>query len=663
MIDQAFEELKLTGSLPSPTGVGLLILQITQRDDFTIGDLSRALQSDPTLTGRILKLANSSTNGGARGVTNVQDACVRLGARTVRNLSLSFTLVAGHRSGTCTAFDYEKHWSRSLALAVAAQTLAARFGDVVPGEAFTCGLLAHIGRLALASIHPTTYSKLIERANGGDMDRLAALERIELGLDHRELAAAMLADWRLPESFSWTATVFDRRDLDCDAPDEAARRMARALRTAHALAPTLAMSDATESPECKAAFEGVELARKELACNPDEMARLLSGIAQDFVEWGKLMSIAVPRPPSYELLRRRATETNASSEAPSAPAPIAENASPNATATPKSGGLRVLVADDDPVTLKLIAFHLGKAGHRVTTATNGKQAMALAIERLPQILITDWSMPEMDGVELTKALRSSDEGKKVQIILLTGREEEANVLKAFESGVDEYLNKPFNPQILLARVRAGERVVHLCEQIERDREEREQQLAQLAVLTRKLQTASITDALTELPNRRFAMQHLEHEVARLRVVKVPLSVIMIDIDKFKSVNDGFGHDTGDVVLKETASLLRRTIRPSDRVCRLGGEEFLVVLPRTALAEAMEVAERLRAAAEANVIKKGEFARAVTLSLGVAQFDSATPTVDALIKLSDVRVYAAKNSGRNRVVGDSVEASTLRKRTG
>ncbi|MCE9595288.1 MAG: diguanylate cyclase [Planctomycetes bacterium] len=659
MQEKQFEELKLTGSLPSPTGVGLAILQLTQTEDFTIADLSRSLQADPTLTGRILKLANSAAHSGTRTVTTVQDACVRLGAQNVRNLALGFTLVSGHRSGRCKAFDHDLYWSQSLALAVAAQSLATRGGKIKPGEAFTCALLVHIGRLALAAIHPDRYAVVLEKHGAGSMDELALLEDEAFGSDHRELAEAMLADWRLPESFAWTALVFDRGQALEDRRDDGANDLAKLVRAAWNLVPALSSLETTEASACKRAFAAAESVRNELGWTTEEFDRVFSSIAQDYIDWGKLMGLPVPRALGYDSLARKAAEVRVDAAAPTAETKImpARSVRPIEAAN-ATGGLRVLAVDDDPVMLKLMSFHLARAGHTLFTATGGRQALSLALEHAPQVVVTDWVMPDGDGVEFVRALRRSAQGKKVQVIMLTGREEEGRLLEAFEAGADEYLPKPFNPQILIARVRAGQRTVQMYEQIERDREERDQQLAQLAVLTRKLQAAALTDPLTELPNRRFAMQHLDQEIARAATSALPVSVIMIDIDKFKAVNDAYGHDTGDVVLKEVAQLLRRSVRTGDRVCRIGGEEFYVILPRTDLAGAVLVAERARVACETNVIRKGDFTGAVTISLGVAELDPARPSVDALIKTADVRVYGAKHAGRNRVVSTGeVPAST------
>jgi diguanylate cyclase (GGDEF)-like protein len=345
----------------------------------------------------------------------------------------------------------------------------------------------------------------------------------------------------------------------------------------------------------------------------------------------------------------RAAPTTGAPSAPSAKsAPAHDGAAPTV--------MRVLVVEDEPVSRKLIAFHLTKDGHQVDTAANGREGLKLALERRPHLLVTDWVMPEMDGIDLVRALRRTEEGRYMQVILLTGREEEARVIEAFDAGADEYLTKPLNPRILMARVRSAQRVLALREQIERDAKQRNSQLAELAVLNRRLHMASLTDPLTDLPNRRHAMQRLEQELAHSQRDGTPLSVIMIDIDKFKTVNDQHGHDTGDAVLRAVARSLRGAIRATELVCRVGGEEFVVICPRATAAKAVLIAERMRLACEANVIQHGDFNRAVTLSLGVAELDRARPSVDRMLKAADERAYQAKQAGRNRVVSTDLDAS-------
>lgn len=630
MNENRLDELKLTGQLPSPTGVGLAILELTRGEDYAMGDITRVIQSDPALTGRILKIANSAGFAGSQPVTTVGQAAMRLGVRSVRNVALGFTLVSGNRSGTCPGFDYERYWADSLAIAVMAQGLAELLHSVPPADAFTCGLLSGVGTLALASIHPDRYAQMLERGRRPGADALMILEHETFDLDHCELAAAMLRDWRLPESFAFAVATIERREGCIDAPDEASRRMALIVRAARHLAHVC-----LEGLDEVHASERLAELMNELELGRDDLERLRQSSREQWIEWGRTLQIPVdvkvqPHEIVAEAARHMAVPTDTT-----------------VRATAERKGLRILAVDDDPVSLRLLEHHLTRDGHQVMRAANGRQALILALESNPQMVVTDWMMPEVDGLELCKSLRRSNEGRGMYILLLTGREDENRVVEAFDAGADEYVVKPFNPKILLARVRAGQRMIELREQVEKDRQIRDRQVAEMAVLNRKLEAAAMTDVLTKLPNRRFAMRTLESEVSAALTSSSPLSVVMIDIDHFKSVNDTHGHDMGDLVLRETANVLRNAVRKGDFVCRLGGEEFLVICAKASLAQAAMTAERLRAAVEEHVIGFG-YDKHVTVSLGVASLACGARNVDELIKFADRRVYDAKAGGRNRV---------------
>jgi two-component system, cell cycle response regulator len=633
MIKKRLDELKMTGALPSPTGVGLSILQLTRGDDYAMGEITQVISGDPALTGRIIKLANSAAHTGADPARNVGEAAMRLGVRAVRNLALSFTLVNGNRSGACRGFDYDTYWSHSLATAVSAQCLAARVKLVVPAEAFTCGLLSGIGRLALASIHPDRYAAVLSRARS-DGHELIACEREAFDLDHRELAAALLEDWQLPAHFSFAVSSFETNDGLRDSPDEACTHMTLILQVAARL-----VRDQIFSEESKRRIEVMPLVQS-LGLTNDDLQELCVELRSKWTEWGHILQIPTDTAARdlESAAQRLATDTS-----PVVADPLVQN-------VPRRKGLRILVVDDDPVSLRLITHHLTRDGHEVFTAPNGKDALVRVLQDNPQMVVTDWMMPEMDGIELCKALRRTTEGRGIYTLLLTGREDEDRVVEAFDSGADDYVNKPFNPKILLARVRAGQRMIELREQVEADRRERARQVSQMAVLNRRLEAAAMTDILTRLPNRRYAMARLEQEVANARRIKSPLCVIMLDIDHFKAVNDAYGHDIGDYVLKETAEALRRAIRKNDVPCRLGGEEFLVICPNSDLQGAALVSERVRAAVS-ELDFGANFKQTVTASLGVAAFDTVTSTVDTLIKEADKRVYVAKARGRNQVAVD------------
>jgi diguanylate cyclase (GGDEF)-like protein len=623
---EKYEELKHTGKLPSPSGVGMRILLLTAREDCSLDELVHTIQADPALTGRVLKLATSALHATGGSVGSVKEAAVRLGLRSVSNVAVGFTLISGNRQGRCQAFDYEDYWSTALAHGVAAQGLAREFRLGPPSEAFTCALLSRIGRLALASVHPKAYGQVLCEAK--DDDDLLRLEREGFSLDHSQLSAAMLEDWGLPPHFAEAVLHFESGE---PGPFEHAQTesMLRVLEAAWKFA-EICRADPESQPVL---WLGVRDAWAELGVGSTGPDQLFDSISTEWCEWGSLLELEAKAVPAARDLQQ-----------------CVELAALRKSAQrPREAGLRILAVDDDPVSLKLLVTILEQDGHEVLTAANGREALAVALEKHPQMVITDWLMPEVDGIELCKYLRIMEEGKKLYILVLTGRTEEEGIVEAFDAGADDYIAKPFKKRLMLARIKPGMRVIRLQEEKDRQMAEMEERSAQLMKAERRLRSAAMTDSLTELPNRRYAMKRLDQEWSRAARMQGPLSVIMIDIDHFKSVNDRFGHDVGDHVLQSTARLIHRMLRRGDTCARMGGEEFLLICPNTPAENAMAVAERIRAAVEGQVLQMGNAQGAVTLSLGVGTMTPGTPTIDALVKMADEAVYEAKRTGRNRCV--------------
>ncbi len=628
-----FTELKNSGTLPSPTGVGLAILRLTRRDDFVLGHVARAIQSDPALTGRILKLANANICGNEREITCVEDAVLQLSVGTVRSLALGFTLVSPNCMGEGSGFDYDVYWSRSLINAVAARYLASERGDVAPATAFTCALLAGIGRLALASSHPLEYSKILESSRDLSSGDLLDIEHRELGLDHAELASAMLKDWKLPESMVHAVRAFERAQGSIVAPSAEAAAMEQLLRGAVQLGGAFQTSEGFRTPSSEQNRFDTTFMSRELALTPSAVVRLRNRIVAEWQDWSRVLEAPTTRP---------------------TPEALADTAVQRMHEETARRGLRILAVDDDPVTLRLLRHHLALDGHIIMLAKDGAEALAIALETQPQMIVTDLSMPEMNGLELSRALRSSSVCCDAYVLVVTGHGEESRIVEAFEAGADEYVNKPFNPKILLARVRAGQRMIELRERVESDKQELNRQNAQMQILNRKLNSAAMTDVLTDLPNRRHALRRLEQELTKSQTENTPLSVILLDIDHFKEVNDRHGHDVGDIVLREVAHALRDCTRRNEEVCRLGGEEFLVIVPQTTREASAHFAERLREAVQELSIRAGDYVGRVTVSLGVAALEDGAQSVDELIKIADTRAYLAKASGRNCVVASGGE---------
>jgi diguanylate cyclase (GGDEF)-like protein len=402
--------------------------------------------------------------------------------------------------------------------------------------------------------------------------------------------------------------------------------------------------------------------REHLGLEELAFCEMCESISREWQEWNGILKLPKRSPLHYDQLSTRAaTATAPASAGPAAQAEQigAESAAvPAEPEKPQPSGLRILAVDDDPMSLKLLERALRKAGHQVVSARDGREALQIALETNPQVVLADWMMPELSGLELCRALRRIESGQDMYFLLLTGRDDEDRVVEAFDAGVDDYVAKPFNARILMARLKGGQRVIELKAKVEADRQTMMRQVAELGSLTRKLRTAALTDALTDLPNRRYIMKRLEQEWDSSSRTNRPLSVIMLDIDHFKKVNDQHGHDIGDVVLKETANVLRLSTRAGEEVARLGGEEFLVVCPNATLEQARVCAERIRLAIERNVIQSGSFDRAVTVSAGVAERKPGAQGYEALFKAADEAVYVAKHNGRNqvRLAGESLPAA-------
>ena len=316
-----------------------------------------------------------------------------------------------------------------------------------------------------------------------------------------------------------------------------------------------------------------------------------------------------------------------------------------------AGKPAILLVEDEPTTRMMAAHQLRRAGYEVEVAENGLQALERLRERLFPILITDWEMPTMDGVELCRAVRAAQFDSYVYIILLTSRGSKANIIEGLEAGADDYLTKPVNDQELVARLKTALRILRL-EQSLRMANQRNLQL-------------SITDALTGTFNRHHLMGQLPKELERTRRYARPLSAVLCDIDNFKKINDSRGHQIGDDVLVQFAALLQGAIRSEvDWVVRYGGEEFLVVLPEADFGAALAFAERIRKELEACGVEVSGEALPITASFGVSSYsggsEQAERSTDALIAAADMCLYRSKRAGRNRVTGKSFDigASTV-----
>lgn len=655
-VKQTFEELKLTAQLPSPPGVGMRVLEITRRDDYAAQDIAEAIMADSALTGRLLKIANSALHSTTQPVTTIVEATMRLGVSAVRNVALGLSLISSNRQGGCEAFDYERYWAKSLARALAAQAISRHCRRGSPSEAYVMGLLCEIGTLALASVYPDQYGSLLKETVLTGTTRLAQREREQFGIDHCEVGAFMIEDWGLPRANAEALLAFESDQTDAIALDQGAAQLAQTLRDAEVVAEVLLANEHGGPEGLQTLLRNLEDLAQRMGMGAAELNAFHERLTREFKEWLRLLKLPLREVAGLAALQGASQAIPPSRKEPGEPELNAVQALHRATSVVQeagvSRGIRILVVDDDPVSVRILEQALAQEGHQVITARDGREALQLALEHNPQAVIADWMMPRMDGAELCRTLRSIEQGREMYFLLLTSCDDEQRTVQAFEAGVDDYITKPISPRLLMARLKGSQRLIEIKAARERDRINMSEQVKELAIAKRRLKATANTDVLTGLPNRRAILEAMEAEWSVSIGSGAPLSVIMIDVDHFKQVNDRHGHDVGDEVLREIARVLRANIRQGEDVARLGGEEFLVICPNTRHDQAVIGAERMRQAIERQLIHAGSFTGAVTASFGVAERLAAMQDCVQLLKRADEAVYRAKASGRNAVCGDA-----------
>jgi two-component system, cell cycle response regulator len=297
---------------------------------------------------------------------------------------------------------------------------------------------------------------------------------------------------------------------------------------------------------------------------------------------------------------------------------------------------KILIVDDRRSSYERIAGALA-AEHAVDVETNPHEALFHAADGGYDLLMVSLGLENFDGLRLCSQVRSLERTRGLPILAVAEVEDNARLLRGLEIGVNDYLVRPIDKNEMFARVRTQIRKKRYTERL-RDNFQMSMEMA-------------ITDSLTGLHNRRYMESHLGTLVEEAAARGKPLSLLVLDIDYFKSINDSHGHDAGDDVLREFATRVRKSIRGIDLACRFGGEEFVVVMPETDMAVAAVVAERIRRqiAGDPFPIQKGADALNVTISIGIAGLAQGADTAEAILKRADQALYRAKRDGRNRVV--------------
>ena len=299
--------------------------------------------------------------------------------------------------------------------------------------------------------------------------------------------------------------------------------------------------------------------------------------------------------------------------------------------------MNVLVAEDDITTNTILTSLLEKWGYEVITAYDGRKAWEIIQGNdAPRLIILDWEMPEMKGIEICSLVRHHETTDPQYIIMLTSKYEKSDIVRGLESGANDYIVKPFDNAELLARIRVGHNILDMQYNLNRSREE--------------LAYQATHDPLTGIFNRKAIMEILQKELTRAEREKSNMCVCVCDIDYFKQINDSYGHKFGDTVLCGIVEALRSELRDYDSIGRIGGEEFLVIMPTCKSKMNKTVCERLRTSVENTSISSPVNDISVTISIG-ATLNINNDSVDKVIERADKFLYDAKRAGRNRVVFD------------
>jgi len=558
-----------------------------------------------------------------------------LGVESAREAAVGLVLFRAFRMGRSPKFNYDEFWTRALARGLAARRIASMLqGSPVP--AFLSSFFSEFGQVVLAASNPEGYGGLLRGEND---EALIARERGLFGIDRNTAGWVVLRDAGISRAV-FGPLLAKSRDIRSNGqpPVKLASWAQKNFNVGNLLGDIIVAN----GPERADIWREFVALRKELELGRDVLNALGDLIVNDWWDWGDLLSVPTRTLPGF-------SELSDWNERNIEPVRFNPTGGRPLIARTNEHGLDILFVEDNAVVREGTKRLLERAGHQIRTAGDGREALEILRQSPPQVVLSDWHMPNMDGLELCAHLRRTELGKRTFFILFTGEDDEDRIVTAYQAGINDFIAKRSPSAILLARITAAHNFLAQWKQVDEDRRIIRAHCEHSRRQAARMKEDSLTDALTGLPNRRFAMDRLRDEWARSERAGQTMSVVMIDIDHFKRVNDDHGHDVGDFVLQEVAEIFRSVTRRNEAACRIGGEEFLIICSDADLAAAASCGERVRSAIEAHHISFADFDRNVTISVGVAQRQESLADTNELFKAADEAIYQAKETGRNRVV--------------
>ena len=453
------ELLESSMQLPSPKGVALAVIALSKREDVTLHEIAQVVQTDPALSGRLVKLANN-TSRISRPVVSVQEAVARQGVQTVCQLALGFSLVDQYRKGGCDAFDYPRYWSHSLLMGLAMQALASRIRAGDANELFICGLLAQMGQLALATAYPQPYSSVLAEFQRNPTQSLLVLERAQLETDHAELGTGLLSAWGIPAVYTDALSVYEGPNHPGNIQDSRVILLVSMLQLAHLLADT-----ALAPPDQRLLLSQAWLAQAARLDIPAEDAgHFVDDVIEEWHDWGTLLEIHTVPLPSFTDFEQAPVSTD-----------------------PKMAPLRIVVADSNEFTRrKTMALLTGSGAHTVYATGNGDSAVAIALDVAPHVVIAHHNLQQMSALDLCQTLRELEAGRGLYILIMDDDHNAEHAARAHENGADAYVSSIINAKDLNTRLVAAHRMAKLKQDWDADRAQLHKLASELNVARQQL---------------------------------------------------------------------------------------------------------------------------------------------------------------------------------
>lgn len=625
MTSSARDLLESAGDrLPSPNGVALAIMEMWEDDSTTIQQLARLVQADPALSGRLLKLANSAAMG-SRPVSAIPEAIVRVGMQTVGQLAVAFSLIDSQHKGLCEGFDYDQYWSHCLLMAVLSRGLAQATQLAPPEDMFACGLLARIGMLALSTIYPEEYGRLLKSSP----ESLADAEHDQFGVDHNELSEALMLNFRVPPALAEPARYHEQPTHSNFDLASRPFKVCTLLHLAYRLANMALESGPDRSRE---AVVSQSFAAK-IGLTDERLRSIFDRSLEEWQDWSKLFELPKQTARAYGESNNDAGD------------------SAQASVRPLRAYLLDLGEQSEPLQQRLAGLNVMAKAYQ-----DQKQALQESLELKADL----YFIPGTDQ-KLCRLIRSTEWGNSAFLIAVLEEENQAQAIECLQAGADSLLPISATDDELSARLLPARRFLGLERAWRKDREELTRTARELALAHRQQEVLSLTDQLTDLPNRRAAMQALNQAWSQSTRQQTPLAVLMLDLDHFKLVNDQHGHAAGDKVLRSIAQILKTSARDNEFVSRIGGEEFVLIASNATLKDLIIAGERLRRSLEKASMELGQSQISLTASIGVAQREDDFSEAGDILSAADKALYAAKSAGRNQIC--FYQAGKLRKLPG